>query len=157
MFPQFFLQGRRLLATYNYDLDAKTVGGTIATFKSGAHHITGASIGGLHADDTLRIKVWTGGAYVAWSPYGIPAYSGPGTGSVYSFNIANPDSNPATYPPYVFSTTLQDGYAAARALGLAAEPWEVTGYEEYWLGIYDDPMADNSGGISLTVEVWGSR
>jgi hypothetical protein len=143
-----------LLATYTYDLDSVADAAyTYAGIKSAGQHCDGASIGGLLAADTLIITVNTGGTFVAWSPWGRPAITIPNSGSIWYFFAVRPDDSGEQINPM----SRQNGYAAAQAVALANEPWYLTGDTEYWFGFLDSIISDNTGGCSITVQVWGNR
>lgn len=145
-----------LLATYTYNISAVSDAGNTATaIKSAGYHLDGAGIGGLLSGDTISVRVNTAGTYIAWSPWGKPALAGADTGSYWKVAVINGVDNSISYANS--GATIVDGYTAARAQALAAEPFEFTGSTEYWFGIKDTPTSDNSGGCSITVEVWGVR
>lgn len=145
-----------LLYTYTYDINAKTDSGiNAAAIKTAGYHLTGTEFGGLQSDDTLVMKVNTSGSFIAWSPWGRPTLAGTNTGSVWQFEVVNGVDDSLTH---VHSGAgLFNGYVAARAQALLDEPFETTGSTEYWFGIADTPVSDNTGGVSITVEVWGVR
>lgn len=143
-----------LLATYNYNISAiNDAGSGYAAIKAAGYHCDGASIGGLLADDTLIITVNMSGTFIAWSPWGLPAITVANSGSYWQFAVVRPDNTVSI----IHAMSRQDGYVAARAVALADEPFYLTGDTEYWFGISDTPTVDNSGGVSITVQVWGNR
>lgn len=144
-----------LLYTYTYNINAKTDAGVnAAAIKTAGYHLTGAEFGGLQSDDTLVMRVNTSGSFIAWSPWGRPTLSGSNTGSIWRATVVNGVDDSLSYAG---SGTLANGYVAARAIALAEEPFQFTGSTEYWIGIRDTPVSDNTGGCSVTVEVWGVR
>jgi hypothetical protein len=148
-----------LLATYTYNIRSWVEAGTtVAALKAAGFHITGASIGGLLAADKLRFRANLAGTYIAWSRWSVPNVVGgnPNTGSTAILHVVH-GATPTTVNSVGPTYSYYDGYAAARAAFIAGEPYEVTGSTEYWIGVYDSPIYDNSGGLSVTVEVWGQR
>lgn len=155
MFPNFYFPGSDvLLATFDYDINAISDAGTsAAAIKTAGYQLTD-SFPGLRAADRIVINLNLDGAFVAWSPWGIPADVGGNSGSTAGFAVVFPDNtisnNSASGAPH-------DGYAAARAQWLLDYPdgVEYTGKTDYWFGISDNPIGDNSGGQSITVQIFG--
>jgi len=157
VFPTIYIPGNDvLLGTTTYDLNAVSDSASSAAgAKSAGYHFTGAGFGGLRAEDRVVVTVNLSGTYIAWSPWGIPAYSGGNTGS--SWGIARVNGVDDSIDVVSVTGAPYDGYAAARAAWMAQHPdgIEFTGSDEYWFFIHDSPTGDNSGGVSITVQVFG--
>ena len=157
MFPPFPLSSGEvpdppqvLLDTFNVDLNAITrVASSVATAKANGYHIDGAGIGGLQAADTIIITMWTGGSYVAYT------FTGAATNYADKFGVCHGVDDSLVV--YATSATNKATAALARAAAQAKEPFYLTGSTEYWLYISDSYAPDNTGGVSLTVQVWGNR
>lgn len=137
-------------ATYNYDIDATADGGnTAAAIRSNGFTFNVNSV-----TDLVNINTNHAGAYVAYSVWGIPAYSGGDTGSSHTVSVVKgPDTSTITQ---FGAGSTNDGYAAARAAWESAYPngVNVSGAGSYSIGIQDTPLGDNSGGYSVTVSVY---
>lgn len=137
-------------ATHTFDLDgvgdaATTLAGIIAR----GNHVSAA------ASEVIIVTTNHSGTFIAFSPWGVPAMSGPHTGSQVRLSVVR---NSASMVHYTGPTA--DGYSAARTAFDSAYPdgIELTGYTSYYLGIQDSPISDNTGGCSFTVEIyvtWG--
>jgi hypothetical protein len=114
----------------------------------------GVTLSGFDPSDTVRVSLPTGQTYVAYSVWGTPAYSGFHTGSQNRLSII-PDGVAGdmfefvTNPPGYGGTFGWDGYETARA---AFGVHSFTGASSYTFFIRDDPIGDNSGGLSVRVE-----
>jgi hypothetical protein len=155
VFPTIYIPGSYvLLHTVNYDIDAvNDAGNTAAALKSAGYRL-GASYAALRPEDRIVINLNLSGTYVAWSPWGIPADTGGNSGSTCGFCTVFTNN---TLNNRIVTGTPYDGYAAARAAFQSQFPdgVEFTGSSDYWFGIQDTPVGDNSGGMSITVEVYG--
>jgi hypothetical protein len=136
------------------DLDAVTNAATSATggLTVGVDIETEFSVT-LATTDIIRASLPTGQTYVAWSPWGVPAYTGSNsTGSANAFKVI-PDgvaANAFGVGDVLFAGPHgYDGYEAARA---AFGVHTFTGSSSYIVYIDDSPISDNSGGLSLRVE-----
>jgi hypothetical protein len=135
-----------------YDINAIS---DAATSASGAiSGSKGSLLTGFGPTDIVRISEPSGQTYEAWSAWGHPAYTGFHTGSTNRVNVI-PDgiaSNMfavATNPSWFDGNNGWDGYAEARSnFGTHT----FSGSSTYRFYIQDNPIADNSGGISLLVE-----
>jgi hypothetical protein len=139
------------VATYTFDLDAVSDGGTTAA----AIVALGNSITVGSALDIVKITLNHAGSHVALSPWGVPAYSGGNTGSAVRVSVVK-DSAGNGFTNYDSSNIHCNGYAAARDLWETDHPNGVStsGGTTYYFGIQDSPIGDNSGGVSITVEVY---
>jgi hypothetical protein len=115
----------------------------------------GETISGFDPSDIIRVTLPTGQTWVAWSPWGEPEHTGVGSGSQNRFYVI-PDGvadDMFMVGDQVFNTGSgafgYDGYEAARA---AFGTRTFTGGSEYHLFFLDDPVNDNSGGLSILVE-----
>ena len=155
MFPTIYIPGSEvLLHTVSYDIDAVSDAGfTAAAIKSAGYRL-GASYGLLRPEDRVVVNLNLSGTFVAWSPWGIPADIGGNSGSNCAFATVFSDN---TLQNTTVTGTPYDGYAAARAAFQSQHPdgVEFSGSADYWFGIQDTPVGDNSGGISITVQVYG--
>lgn len=114
------------------------------------------NVGGFANSDIVRVSMPGGGTYVAWSPWGVPAYTGsPYTGSLNKFNVI-PDGVAASMfqigdNPFngVGGHYGYNGYAAAQA---AFGQRTFSGASAYKFYIDDYPITDNTGGLSILVE-----
>lgn len=139
-----------LISSTNIDMDAVS-----DTFTTVSGLWSGARAGlrfSCLPTDFIRVKARIGGTYVAWSPWGSPPAAGGNSGSSFRFSLATSSS---TREFYVDDAENIDGYEAARDLFLAEYPDGITftGSSEYRMGFIDSPINDNSGGLSLTVEI----
>ncbi|MES3001327.1 MAG: phage tail protein [Pseudomonadota bacterium] len=137
-----------LLRTEYIDLDAVTNASS-----SGA----GAAAVGVLLEDVEpghRVEVTANpdGPYVAYSPWGVPSPVAFHQGSVYLFNVIEDGvtGGTTTYGP----SGSHDGYAAARTAMQAIEPIELSGASSYLFYISDTPIMDNTGGLSLKVDIY---
>jgi hypothetical protein len=134
------------------DLDASTNGATSATggLTSGIDIETelGAT---LSPTDIIRVSLPTGQTYTAFSVWGDPSPAdAAGHTGAQSFLDVIPDgvaANKFRISPSGAGT--YDGYEAARA---AFGVHTFTGASSYIFYIDDDPVGDNSGGLSIRVE-----
>ena len=140
--------------TTTFDLDAIT---DAATSSSGlrAH---GNKVTTQQADDILRITANHAGAYIAWSPWGAPVDTGGNNdGSTMEFDCALGESGTSglSFDSQTDADNL-NGYEAARADWEATYPngATATGSTAYYFGIVDSPISDNTGGVSITVDVF---
>lgn len=134
------------------NINSVTNAGTTNT----AAFAAGVTISGYSPTDVLEVTLPTGQTYVAWSPWGRPSPAGYHEGSVNIFRVYKDGSSTnyvdlgtgasGGYGPY-------DGYEAARAaFGTAF----LTGASSYTFAIFDNPITDNTGGISASVRVAGT-
>jgi hypothetical protein len=138
-----------LIATHLVNIDALT---NAAPTTPGMKLVSAADIDGLLPTDVLSITANTEGSFIAWSRFGVPAYSGGLTGSTYHFDVVLDDASLAI-EAYTDSGQL-DGYAEARDLFVAQQPVILSGASRYRFGLIDDPIDDNTGGVSLIVRVY---
>jgi len=142
--------GTEPYATYNFDIDATTDGGVGADeIRANGHSFTVNSV-----TDLVNINTNHAGAFTAYSVWGVPAASGGNTGSQHDVDVVK---GPSTSTVTTFGAGgPHDGYAAARAAWEAAYPngANVSGAGQYYIGIADTPIGDNSGGYSVTVQVY---
>jgi hypothetical protein len=136
------------------DLDAITNAANGATAG-----LTAGNDGGFTFDPTevVRVSLPTGQTYTAWSPWGRPNYvaghdplstDSDGSGSWCYFSVI-PDGVAGDVFSFGNVLDMYDGYEAARAsFGVQT----FTGASSYLFYIDDDPIADNSGGLSIRVE-----
>lgn len=124
-----------------------------ATGPSGGLSV-GVELTGLNATDVLVIKPNLAGPNVAWSPWGSPSPVGGMSGSVYRWSVIRNGDSGNVVDMGVSGT--YDGYTAARAAFMSARPngQQLRGAGSYEFYIEDSPTGDNSGGLSLTVEVY---
>jgi hypothetical protein len=139
-------------ATYTVDIDAITDGGSSASaIRSNGYSFTVNS-----PLDLVRIKTWRAGAFIAYSPWGVPENTGPSTGSTHRVSVVRGASNSILD----FSAGSDfDGYEAARIAWEAAYPngATVSGARTYYVGVFDSPIGDNTGGLSLAIEVYAAE
>lgn len=137
-------------ASYSINLDAVTNG---ATSPSGGLSV-GVAITGLNATDVLVIRPNLAGPHVAFSPWGDPSPVSGSSGAVYNFKVIR-NGDTGNTREWSAGATF-DGYAAARTGFMARYPNGVRtrGASSYEFYIEDSPVGDNSGGISLTVDVY---
>lgn len=117
----------------------------------------GVTLSGFAPGDVLTITPNTDGAapFIAWSPWGVPSPVGFHQGSVYKFNVIK-DAVPASNLTFQnVAGAVLNGYLAARAAFIADFPAgvTVTGASSYTFWIFDSPIADNTGGVSLRIVV----
>jgi hypothetical protein len=133
------------------DLDAVTNAATTATGGLTAGIDVETALGAMLAStDIIRVSLPTGQTYVAWSPWGVPSPADVvgQTGSRNDFCVI-PDATAGSMFRVGDNTALYDGYEAARAaLGVHT----FTGASAYKFYIQDNPISDNSGGLSIRVE-----
>lgn len=127
------------------DLDAIANGGVDAT----AGLTSGVALSGFHADQVVTFSLPAGEAYVAWSPWGEPEIDGTDTGSRHRFEVIR--DGDAGDMVQIGSSTLYDGYEAARAAFPGGGASSITGASSYTFFIRDTPLGDNSGGVSVRV------
>jgi hypothetical protein len=140
---------RELVSTTFIEIDSQA---NAATTASGLKAVAAVDLDGLKTTDVIELYPNYDGDYIAWSQYGTPAYSGGTTGSIYNFEVIYDDA--PTYNNVYTSSGQHDGYEAARAEFAADAPITLTGHSRYRLGIIDDPINDNSGGISLIARAY---
>lgn len=118
----------------------------------------GFEFDGFEPDDSIIIRRNPAGTYVAWSPWGVPALSGPLTGSTLRFNILR-GSTAGGYLNVEDAGVPHDGYAAAAAYFDAQYPegLVLTGYTSYVFFILDTLILDNTGGVSLYMTKRGAN
>lgn len=115
----------------------------------------GVIVNGLNPADNIlmRPNLAVSATFIAWSPWGVPSPVGFHQGSVYKFEVIK-DGVPASNVEFVNAggATL-NGYVAARAAFISTFPSGVnlTGASAYTFWIFDTPITDNTGGISLEV------
>lgn len=127
------------------NIDASVHGGATATIMAA----NGVTVTGFSPGQTISVSQPPGQTYSGWSPWGDPSPINSGSsGSKNNFWVI-PDNNPALAFE-VGAGTLYDGYEAARA---AFGSQSFGGYSTYTFGIIDTPIGDNSGGLSLLLEV----
>lgn len=151
--PQFVFQvssSGGLEVTQTIDLDAVSNAGATET----AGIAAGFTLTGFVAGDRLIMKPNHAGPFIAYSPWGVPALGGPNTGTTYDFHVAG-NALAANAQTFVAAGAPFDGYVAARDAFESQFPAgvEVTGFTSYAFYIVDTPIADNSGGISLTITI----
>lgn len=128
-----------------YDIDAVS---------NAAHNATdglsnGIEVAGFDPSDIVRVSLPLGQTYVAFSVWGVPSpANAPGnTGSQHWLNVIPGGVVADMF--YVTDTDTYDGYEAARAsFGVHT----FTGASSYILYIQDNPIGDNTGGLSVRVE-----
>lgn len=134
------------------DVDAVT---NAATTDAGGL-VAGITLPGFDPLDRVRVSLPTGQTHVAWSPWGVPAYSGSiHTGSLNRCYVI-PDgvaANVFTIGDAQFTDGPgnhgYNGYEAARA---AFGVGYFDGASAYTFFFRDNPTADNTGGLSILVE-----
>lgn len=110
----------------------------------------GFTISGFSPSQTINVSQPSGLTYSGWSPWGNPSPVVPGeSGSSNRFWVI-PDNNPALIFVVGDPAATFDGYEAARA---AFGSRSFGGYSTYTLGFVDTPYTDNSGGLSLLLEL----
>jgi hypothetical protein len=128
------------------DLDAITNGATTAA----GGLTSGVEVVGFSPDDQVRVSLPSGETYAAWSEWGDPSpisFVPPKSGAIARFDVI-PDGD-ASRTFAVGSNTVYDGYEAARA---AFARTTFSGASAYTFYIKDNPLSDNSGGVSILVE-----
>lgn len=136
--------------TETVNLNAAVNGGST----NAAGVAAGVTLTGFSPDDILLLTLPKGQTYTAWSAWGVPAYSGNATGSLNLFRVARDGSTTDVELFGVGHPTningAWNGYEAARsAFGSAF----VTGATDYTFFVFDNPLGDNSGGLSIKVQV----
>lgn len=126
------------------NLDSTTDGGSDAT----AGLANGVTISGFNPADVLQLTLPTGQTWIAYSPWGVPALSGPQTGSVTTFKVIR-DADTGDVSTFGEGGPF-DGFEAARAAFTTAF---ITGNSSYTFYIEDTPLADNAGGLSIQVDL----
>lgn len=148
------LMATRLLETRYIDLDAianaaygSSGGQPSPQTGAGVEIVTNNPLATL----TVRPNLDPDATYIAYSYWGIPAFSGGNTGSSYRFNIIREGASELNQLGVFYG---YDGYEAARA-AFIAEVGEVvaSGAPKYTFYIKDDPISDNSGGLSLEIDI----
>ena len=139
-----------LLHTYNINLNAKVNGGnTVAQAKANGYHVDGSAFGGLLTGDTLYVRIWTGGSYVAFT------FTGALTNFADRFGVCHGVDN--SLVQYATAAVNKATALDARNEAQAGEPYAITGSTSYWFYISDSYLPDNTGGVSLEIQVWGVR
>jgi len=117
--------------------------------------IAGRSVGvtltGFDPSDVLRLTLPPSQNYVAWSPWGKPGLieGDELSGALTAFRVL---SGPLDTTGFEFgSYTRYDGYEAARA---AFMPAFLSGATQYTFYFQDGLCPDNTGGLSIQVEVF---
>lgn len=121
-------------------------------------YANGITITGYNPNQTLRLSLPSGKTFTAWSPYGKPDYDPAlpdGSGSKNHFYVLKGPSATSydffgTNGGLGISGAHYNGYEAARA---AFAPVTVTGSSQYTFVLLDGLFTDNSGGLSILVEV----
>lgn len=110
----------------------------------------GVTVSGFNPSQTIYVSQPPGQLYSGWSPWGDPSPVNPGSsGSSNSFWVV-PDNNPALVFLVGTPGAVFNGYEAARsAFGVHS----FSGYSTYTFGIIDTPIGDNSGGVSIRLDV----
>jgi hypothetical protein len=119
--------------------------------------VKGVTISGFDPGSVLKLTLPPGQLYVAWSPWGRPAYNAglpANSGSLNRVTIVE-DTNWAGWYHVEVAGPLGtfgqfNGYEAARA---AFGEQFITGASSYTFFIRDTPLADNTGGLSILVEL----
>jgi len=137
-----------LLRTEYIDLDSIA---NASSTSAGAAAV-GVLLSDVAAGNRVEVTAVADGTYTGWSPWGEPELDGPLTGSIYRWRIIK-NGDLDTDDDYGPSGT-QDGYAGALAAMQAVEPVLVTGATEYLFYISDSPIEDNTGGVSLKVDIY---
>jgi hypothetical protein len=132
----------------NFDVDAVT---NSATTADGMKLVAAYDLQTVFDTDVVYLWPAYNGLYLGLSSWGIPAYSGPGTGSMYRTAVVKNDEHTISGfgpgGPY-------DGYQAAFDAAVASAPYTLTGATRYRFGNVDDPFLDNTGGASWYFETW---
>lgn len=138
------------IATHYVNLDAVTNGGANPT----AGLANGVTLSGFPADQVLVMTPNLAGANIAWSPWGSPSPAGGSSGSVYRWSVVrNGDAGDVVNRG---KSGTYNGYLAARQAFIDTYPngQQVSGAASYTFYIDDTPVNDNSGGLSLRVDVY---
>jgi hypothetical protein len=110
----------------------------------------GITVTGFNPSNVIYVSQPPGQTYSGWSPWGDPSPVVPGSsGSSHSFYVI-PDNNPALVFGVGTGAANFNGYEAARA---AFGVHSFSGYSTYTFGMIDFPVGDNSGGVSLRLDV----
>ena len=117
--------------------------------KANGINIAGSEFGGLLAADPLYVRMWTGGSYVAFT------FTGALTNFADRFGVCHAVDN--SLVQYATDAVNKSTALDARTTAQASEPYAITGSTEYWFYISDSYLPDNTGGVSLEIEVWGVR
>lgn len=136
------------ISTHFVNLDAISNAGNDTAWGIG-HGVT-VSTDNSENRISIRPNMDAGATYIAISPWGIPELSGYHTGSTYQFNVIR-DGVDDTFQG---RDDICDGYYAARQGFLDFIGNRIlSGALNYIFYINDSPISDNSGGISLIVDV----
>jgi hypothetical protein len=100
--------------------------------------------------EVVQLSMPSGLTYGGWSPWGVPspADSANHTGASHSFAVAR---NGSASQVTLIGGGIYDGYEAARGAFNGAV---LSGAPEYNFFIYDKPLSDNTGGISLQADIY---
>lgn len=137
-------------ATHYVNLGAVANGGANPT----AGLANGVTLSGLAGDQVLVMTPNLAGPNIAWSPWGSPSPVGGSSGSVYRWSIVrNGDVGDVVDRG---KSGTYNGYLAARQAFIDTYPngQQVSGAASYTFYIDDTPVGDNSGGLSLRVDVY---
>lgn len=144
-------------ATYNFDIDADVDAATTSTgLVSTGYHIQTQNAG-----DIVKLTHWEGGSYQSFSPWGDPSPLNPDDPN--PSNRSGAGVHLTYYRANVFNSGVifggwADGYAAGLAAFEEAFPDGATfsGDTDYYLGVVDSPIGDNSEGMSFTASLYSS-
>lgn len=141
------------VTTQNIDIDSEL---NAATTVAGG--LTAGITVTANPSDILVITTNHDGPYIAYSVWGVPSpEDAPGhTGSTHRFNvIVDGDVNDTEISG---SGVLASGYEAARAEWEAMYPngYVLSGGSSYTFYVLDEPITDNTGGMSLTIKKYPS-
>ncbi|MEL6220750.1 MAG: hypothetical protein AAFR79_20245, partial [Pseudomonadota bacterium] len=110
----------------------------------------GITYSGFSPTDIVTASLVPGIGEGAWSPWGVPALSGPQTGALTRFSIA-PDGDPGQAVE-VGGLAPRDGYANAAADFV---PGAVSGGSSFVVYIVDTPVSDNTGSFGVALSTGG--
>lgn len=115
-----------------------------ATSNAGTTSAVGILVGSLDATDVVYIDKPTDAASLAWSPYNVDA----GNAQPWrnDFRITS-SLGSVSYWENTLAATAADSHAIAVSNGTI----EISGVNSFTLWIYDTPVNDNRGGITLRV------
>lgn len=150
---------RVLYRTDTVDLNAV---GNAATTPTGGL-TAGVTLSGYAPSDILKFSLPDSLTWIAWSPWGLPgppvSYGHHGPGSMMEFHVirdgdASDDTLMGQDVDYVAMTGLFGGYEAARAAFPGNGLSSISGGSSYTFYIQDNPVDDNSGGLSIVVDAY---